>query len=196
MIEVRVAALKLPLVTQLGSWLYQTQLWPTVLSIRGSRRVVECVHTTKQHAVRLGEVGNLVSTAESEGSTLWLGGVLHGSLRMTAQVLQRVITHPFHAVSGSDLAEHLVVVEDGGVAGIGKLVVVRSSTEVLLARLGCESVELGGGGGRRTTGGGATRWGSRRGCATTACRCLDTRERWSGGALAGKIGQVLTPGRH
>ena len=28
MIDVRVAALKLPLDTQLGSWLYQTQLWP------------------------------------------------------------------------------------------------------------------------------------------------------------------------
>lgn len=33
MIEVNVAALKLPEVSQLGSWLYQTQLWPIFVSV-------------------------------------------------------------------------------------------------------------------------------------------------------------------
>ena len=61
------------------------------------------------------------------------------------------MTYPFHAVRGSDLAEHCVVVEDSSVGSVRELTVVRRSTEVLLARKLCERVEARGG---RADGGG------------------------------------------
>ena len=78
--------------------------------MRGERE-----HTTEEHPVRLGKVGDLISTAERELALRRLGSI------------------PFHTVGGGDLAEHRVVIEDSSVWDIAELAVVSSCTEVELA---------------------------------------------------------------
>ncbi len=127
--------------------MYQTQLWPGHLDellhhfIRNSNRK----HTTEKHVVRLGEVGDLVGTAERE------------------LALRRLRSIPLHTVSGGDLAEHGVVVKDGGVSGIAELAVVGGGTEVELASSFCDRLQLSRGRARRTRGSGTRLTGWRDG---------------------------------
>ena len=80
MTEVKVVELKPLFETQLGSWLYQTQLCPG-FKHKVSIIVVEnwtlIVHTAHNHAVLLRLTDDLIAVRESEIATSRFGRVLH-----------------------------------------------------------------------------------------------------------------------
>lgn len=105
------------------------------------------IHTTQKHAIRLSKVGNLISTAKREGTTLRLSSILSAvQVSIRASKTCGGTAHPFHAVGRCGLTEHGIVVQNCGVSSVGELGVVRSTTEVELSSGLGKSVELGCGG--------------------------------------------------
>lgn len=109
------------------------------------------LHTTKQLAVSLGKVGDLIGAGPAEDTLLGLSSVLtipntRLSTITTRGERERAATHPFHAVRGGDLAEQGLVAEDGNVRSVGELRVVGGGAEVDLALRRSEGVQLDGGG--------------------------------------------------
>lgn len=141
--------------------------------------------TTEELAILFGEVGNLVTTGESESATRRLSGILirisdlldlhHGwRLRPT------YFTHPFHTVGGGNLTEHGVVLENVNISSVAKFAVVRCGTEVKLALGLGQGVESRSGGGWDTSGRSRGVWGS---CGGWACR--DSSGGGGGGSRSG-----------
>ena len=146
MTVVKSAEVNCPLDTQLGSWLYQTQLcprrsWPFVLA--------RLAIWSPPEKVNVPRVGSVASYHNDDGSG------------PNSQLQRNPYKYPFHGVGRGDLPELGLVVEDGGIGCIGELAIVSSGTEVLLASglgEGVESRARGSGG----ASGGGWRCGGRR----------------------------------
>jgi hypothetical protein len=97
-------------------------------------RVFSQVLTTQKHAVGFSEASDLVSAAEGECALFRLSGIL--IFNEISRYLLRAwqLAHPFHAVRGSDLTKHLVVVQNRRVRSIRKLRIISSGTKVELPR--------------------------------------------------------------
>ena len=118
MIEVSWAEVKDPLDTQLGSWLCQTQLWPSScaqIKIPHSKFHLVVSLTSEYLTILLRKSHNLVGTSPRELS------------------LSRFSRIPLHAITGSNLAERRAVAEDGDICRVGKFWIIGGRPEVKLA---------------------------------------------------------------
>ena len=75
MMDVSCAAVKLPLETQLGSWLYQTQLWP-IYHVSQLSKTRKAGPTAKDLSILFSKVDDLVCAGPAEYTLLRFGSIL------------------------------------------------------------------------------------------------------------------------
>lgn len=93
-------------------------------------------------AVTHSQVNDLLTSGEVELTLRRLGRILPFIELNRSPVMITEVTNPFHAISGSDLAEFSEVTKDCDVCGVGEFGVVCGRTEIELASACRDLVEL------------------------------------------------------
>lgn len=182
----RVGASKPLLETQLGSWLYHTQLCP-----------VKFTHVSNCNNTNYGFLPRRSWPLVFARLAIWSAPLQENCPRegsVASYVIQSALAfispknprsrriYPFHTVSRCDLTEHSVVAQDSKVRLVRQLRVVSGRAEVELALGLGDAVDGSRSGSRVSSGGGdrrCSRWWSRR---RRSCRRWSSRW-WGGGSL-------------